>query len=59
MDIIIISLLFNYYFVLFIMGDDMKKLNNNGWGISAMIGFMIAFVIFLIIIAVLTYHVEI
>ena len=34
----------------------MKKLNNNGWGISAMIGFMIAFVIFLIIIAVLTYH---
>ena len=59
MDIIIISLLFNYYFVLFIMGDDMKKLNNNGWGISAMIGFMIAFVIFLIIIAVLTYHVGI
>lgn len=37
----------------------MKKLNNNGWGISAMIGFMIAFVIFLIIIAVLTYHVGI
>ena len=56
MDIIIISLLFNYYFVLFIIGDDMKKLNNNGWGISAMIGFMIAFVIFLIIIAVLSYR---
>ena len=34
----------------------MKKLNSNGWGISAMIGFMIAFVIFLIIIAVLTYN---
>lgn len=34
----------------------MKKLNKNGWGLSAMIGFMIAFVVFLIIIAVLSYR---
>jgi len=34
----------------------MKKLNKKGWGLSAMIGFMIAFVIFLIIIAVLSYR---
>ncbi len=34
----------------------MKKLNSNGWGLSAMIGFMIAFVIFLIIVAVLSYR---
>ncbi len=33
----------------------MKKLNNNGWGLSTMIGFMIAFVIFLIIIVFLSY----
>lgn len=33
----------------------MKKLNNKGWGLSTMIGFMIAFVIFLIIIVYLTY----
>ena len=35
----------------------MKKLNNKGLEIFAMIGFMIAFVIFLIIIVVLTYRV--
>ena len=37
-------------------GDWMKKLNNNGWGLSTMIGFMIAFVIFLIIIAFLSWN---
>ena len=42
-----------------IIGDNMKKknrLNSNGWGMDAMIGFMIAFVIFLIIIAILSYR---
>lgn len=34
----------------------MKKLNSNGWGLSTMIGFMIAFVIFLIIIVFLTHN---
>lgn len=34
----------------------MKKLNSNGWGLSTMIGFMIAFVIFLIIIVFLSYR---
>ena len=33
----------------------MKKMNNHGFGMDAMIGFMIAFVLFLIIIAIL-YH---
>lgn len=33
----------------------MKKLNNHGWGMDTLIGFMIAFVIFLIIIVVLSY----
>ena len=31
----------------------MKKLNNKGWGLSTMMGFMIAFVVFLIIIAIM------
>ena len=31
----------------------MKKLNNKGWGLSTMIGLMIAFVVFLIIIAIM------
>lgn len=35
----------------------MKKLGNGGWGLSAMIGFVIVFVIFLIIIVVLSYKV--
>ena len=35
----------------------MKRLGNNGWGMNAMIGFMIAFVIFLIIILILSYRV--
>ncbi len=36
-----------------------KRLNNNGWGLSTMIGFMIVFVIFLIIIVFLTYTLDI
>ena len=35
-----------------------KRLNNNGWGLSTMIGFMIVFVIFLIIIVFLTYTLD-
>ena len=31
----------------------MKKLNNEGWGLSTMTGFMIAVVVFLIIIAIM------
>ena len=34
----------------------MKRLNNGGWGLSTMIGLMIGFVIFLIIIAILSYN---
>jgi len=34
----------------------MKKLDNKGWGLSAMIGFMIALVVFLICIAILSYR---
>ncbi len=34
----------------------MKKLNHNGWGLSTMIGFMIAFVVFLLVVAFLTYR---
>ena len=33
----------------------MKKLNSNGWGMDTMISFLIAFVIFLIIVVFLTY----
>ncbi|MBQ6323236.1 MAG: DUF4006 family protein [Bacilli bacterium] len=33
----------------------MKKLNRNGWGLSTMIGFIIGFVLFLLLIAFLTY----
>lgn len=35
----------------------MKKLNNKGWGLSTMIGLMVGLVIFLIIVAVLSYNV--
>jgi len=51
-----VSLLFLLFLVLFILGDTMKKLNHNGWGLSAMVGFMIGFVIFLLVIAFLTYR---
>ncbi len=34
----------------------MRKLNNKGWGMDTMIGFMIAFVIFLLIIVFLSYR---
>ena len=34
----------------------MRKINNKGWGMDAMIGFMIAFVIFLLIIVFLTFR---
>jgi hypothetical protein len=35
---------------------NMKRLNNNGWGLSTMIGLMIAFVLFLIIIVILSFR---
>ena len=50
------SLLFCKNLVLFIIGESMKRLNNGGWGLSTMIGFMIGLVIFLIIIAILSYN---
>ncbi len=34
----------------------MKKLGNHGWGLDAMVGFMIAFAIFLIIIVILAWR---
>ena len=34
----------------------MKRLNNGGWGLDTMIGLMIAFAIFLIIIVILSYR---
>ena len=34
----------------------MKRLNNGGWGLSTMIGIMVAFAIFLIIIVILSYR---
>ena len=33
----------------------MKKMNKHGWGLDDMIGFIIAFVAFLIVIAILIY----
>ena len=50
------SLLFSSFLVIFMVGDDMKKLNHRGWGLSAMVGFMIGFVVFLLIIVFLTYQ---
>jgi len=35
-----------------------KKLNNRGWGLDTMIGLMIIFVIFLIVIVILSYRVN-
>jgi hypothetical protein len=35
----------------------MKKLNEKGWGLSTMIGILIAFVLFLLIIVFLSYKV--
>ena len=34
----------------------MIKMNNRGWGLSTMIGLMIAFVLFLIIVVILSYR---
>ena len=34
----------------------MKKLNKHGWGMDSMIGFLIAFIVFLLIIALLLYN---
>lgn len=34
----------------------MKNNNQNGWGLSAMIGFMVGFVLFLIAISFLAYR---
>jgi len=50
------SLLFKGFLVKYSLGDVMKKLGNGGWGLSAMVGFMIAFAIFLIIIVILAYR---
>ncbi len=36
----------------------MKRLGNGGWGLSAMIGFMIAFVVLLIVVVIMSYKVE-
>ena len=33
----------------------MKKIGNGGWGMATMIGFMVAFVVFLIIVVILSY----
>ena len=51
------NLLFTFLIILtnIIVGDTMKKLNSNGWGMDTMISFLIAFVIFLIIVVFLTY----
>ena len=37
------------------IGGAMKKLGQGGWGMDTLIGFMIGFAIFLIIIVFLTY----
>ena len=50
------SLLLLKILVLFIIGENMKRLNNSGWGLSTMIGLMVGLVIFLIIIAILGYN---
>lgn len=36
----------------------MAKLNNGGWGVANLIGFLIIFIIFLFIIAFLVYDVD-
>jgi hypothetical protein len=41
----------------YVVGDNEMKLNNHGWGLSTMIGLMIAFVIVLIVIVILSYSV--
>ena len=38
-------------------GDDMKKLNNGGWSLGMMIGLLVAFAIFLLIIVILSHNV--
>lgn len=43
-------------FINIIIGEVMKKLDNKGWGMDTLIGFMIAFVLFLIIIVILSYR---
>lgn len=32
------------------------KINNRGWGLGVMIGFIVVFTIFIIVIAILAYH---
>ncbi len=34
----------------------MKRLGNSGWGLDTMIAFMVAFVVFLIIIVIMSYQ---
>lgn len=36
----------------------MARLNNGGWGISNMLTFLVIFVIFLLIVAVLIYNID-
>lgn len=36
----------------------MKNLNNRGWGLSVLIGFLAFFLFILLLIVVLTYHVD-
>ena len=36
----------------------MAKLNNSGWGVGNMITFLIIFILFLLIIAYLIYHLD-
>lgn len=36
----------------------MAKMNNNGWGVGTLIGFIIVFVLFIIVISVLIYNID-
>ena len=44
------------FFSIISIGDGMRKLNKRGWGMDTMIGFLIGFVVFLLIILVLIYN---
>ncbi len=49
------SIYFFYYFLYYKYGDDMKKISNNGWGMSEMIGFLIGFILVLLLVSFLFY----
>jgi len=34
----------------------MKKLNNNGWGLSTMITFIVVFLLFILVVVILSYN---